>query len=257
MVLKKLMNGTTINRQKFNIGSLTNTQKDTRKRILTISYQKHLSHIGSCLGAVDLIDAIYKIKKNKDKFILSNGHAGIAFYVILEKYGLIKNSKTLEGLHIHPDRNLKIGIEVSTGSLGQGLPIALGMAMTNRKINIYCMVSDGECTEGSVWETLRLASDNQINNLIVIVNANGWSGYGSVSFPNLIKRFIGFGYVVKTVNGHNINSIVKTLNSITENKPTIIFAKTSTNQFPFLEEQDAHYCTMSKADYQKTLELLK
>src|SRR6266498_2327336 len=137
--------------RRFSIKNFSREQKKLRKRILEISHDLHFSHLGSCLSAVDLIDAIYSIKKSKDKFILSNGHAAVAWYVVLEKYGYIKDKQFYKKLHIHPDRNPKVDIHVSTGSLGQGLPIALGMALSDRKTTIYCMLSDGECAEGSIW----------------------------------------------------------------------------------------------------------
>src|SRR5476651_512521 len=103
----------------FSLKKLSKDQKKLRKRILEISFKSHHSHLGSCLSAVDLIDAVYKIKKPSEKFVLSNGHAGIAWYAVLEKYGYLKNSE-IKKLHIHPDRNSKYDIPVSTGSLGQG-----------------------------------------------------------------------------------------------------------------------------------------
>src|SRR6185369_8330334 len=114
--------------KKFSLKKLTKEQKRLRKRIIELSHSSRLSHIGSCLSVIDLIDEIYSSKKPNEKFILSNGHAGIAWYVILEKYGFLPEKK-IKNLNIHPDRNLKHDIHVSTGSLGQGLPIALGMAL--------------------------------------------------------------------------------------------------------------------------------
>src|SRR3990167_2725344 len=172
----------------FSIKKLNSEQKKLRIRILELSNESHLSHLGSCLSAVDLIDAIYKIKKKDEKFILSNGHAGIALYSVLEKYGYFKNPNDIKKLNIHPDMNIKHGIYVSTGSLGQGLPIALGMALADRKKNIYCMLSDGECAEGSIWEALRVANENKLYNLKIIINANGWGAYDKINLVSLIKR---------------------------------------------------------------------
>lgn len=242
--------------KKFNLQSLTKPQKSTRRRIVEITYRTKLSHLGSCLSAVDLIDSIFKIKKNNEKFILSNGHAAKALYVILEKYGKIKDPNIIEKLGVHPDRNKSLGIDVSSGSLGHGLPIALGMAIANRKENVYCMISDGECAEGSIWEALRIASEKKVNNLKIIVNANGWGAYDSISLDDLIKRFEGFGYRVKRVNGHNFGKIYKVLKSPVS-KPTIIFGETTVEQLPFLKGQDAHYYVMSKEDYILANELLK
>lgn len=242
---------------KFNIKSLSLEQKQTRLRILELSYSSNFSHIGSCLSAVDLIDVIYKTKKIHEKFILSNGHAGIAFYVILEKNGLIKNKKITEKLNIHPDRNLDLGIHVSSGSLGQGLPIALGMAFANKKENIYCMISDGECAEGSIWETFRLVSDKKINNLKIIINANGWGAYDQINISLLIKKIKGFGLKIIKVNGHNIKELGKALNRKTIKQPMVIVALTSVEQFPFLKGQDSHYYVLDENNYKDSIRLLK
>lgn len=242
--------------KRFNLQLLSKAQKIIRMRILEITFRSNLSHLGSCLSSVDLIDAVYKVKKDQDKFVLSNGHAGKALYVILQKYGKIKDPIISEKLGVHPDRNELLGIHVSTGSLGQGLPIALGMAIANKKENVYCMISDGECAEGSIWEALRIAADKKINNLRVIVNANGWGAYDPIPLGNLIKRFEGFGYYVKRVNGHNFEEICKVLESPVA-KPTIIFGETTVEQLPFLKGQDAHYYVMTEDNYINAIELLK
>lgn len=242
---------------KFNIKLLPLEQKQTRLRILELSYHSNFSHIGSCLSAVDLIDSVYKTKKPKEKFILSNGHAGIALYVILEKNKLIKNKQTTTKLNIHPDRNPNLGIYCSSGSLGHGLPIALGMALAEKKENVYCMISDGECAEGSIWETLRLVSEKKVNNLKIILNSNGWGAYDPIDTNRLIKRLKGFGLEIIKLNGHNIKMISKALKTTTNKKPTVIFAQTMVEQFSFLEGQDAHYYVMQEKDYIDSIRLLK
>lgn len=242
--------------KKFNIQSLSKEQKMTRRRIIELSFRSNLSHLGSCLTSVDLIDAVYKVKKDQDIFVLSNGHAGKALYAILEKYGKIKDLNISEKLGIHPDRDESLGIHVSTGSLGQGLPIASGMAIADKKHDVYCMISDGECSEGSIWEALRVAENKKINNLKIIVNANGWGAYDSIPLDDLVKRFEGFGYNVKIVNGHNFEEICEVLKSLTA-KPTIILGETTVDQLPFLKGQDAHYYIMSKKNYLNAIELLK
>lgn len=241
----------------FNIKSLTQEQKETRRRILEISYKRKLSHLGSCLGSVDLIDAIYKVKAKEDKFVLSNGHAGIALYAVLEKKGIIKDPDIIDKLHVHPDRNKKIGIFVSTGSLGQGLPIALGFALANKKEDVYCLISDGECAEGSIWETLKIAKERNVKNLKIILNANGWGAYGSIDPSSLAAKIEGFGYKTKKIDGHNSYEITKALKSIKEDGSTILFAQTSTNQFSFLKGLDAHYYIMNENNFKEALNLLK
>lgn len=240
----------------FNIKSLSEEQKIIRRNVLKISYESHLSHIGSCLSAIDLIDGVYKTKKKDEKFVLSNGHAGIALYVILEKNKLIQKDY-IKKLYIHPDRNEKLNIHVSTGSLGQGLPIAVGMAIANPKKRVYCMISDGECAEGSIWEALRIASEKKVGNLIIIVNYNGWAGYDNVDSSLLAERFLGFGYKVNKIDGHDTKSINNALKSVSRDKPNIIFGVTRSDQFAFFKGQDAHYRIMTQKDYEEAINLLK
>lgn len=237
------------------IESLIPDQRYLRRRIIEISHELSLSHLGSCFSAVDVIDAIYAVKKKGEKFILSNGHAGIALYVVLEKNGLL-NNQHIKKLHIHPDRNAPLGIDVSTGSLGQGLPIALGTAFANRQKDVYCMISDGECAEGSIWEALRVAVDQKVDNLIIVVNANGWGAYDPIHLPTLLKRIKAFGLYSKTVNGHDNKILQKALIRRNKGKPTLIFAKTKVEQFPFLKGQSAHYYVMSENDYKTALTFL-
>ena len=238
---------------RFSIKALSKEQKNTRRRILEISHKLNLSHLGSCLSSVDLIDAVYQVKLKDEKFILSNGHAGVALYAVLEKNGLLRK-KQAEKLHVHPDRNPPFGIDVSTGSLGQGLPIALGIALSNRKKDVYCTISDGETTEGSIWESFRIFQDKKVNNLKILINANGWAAYTPISTDTLYDRIKGFVPNVKRINGHNIAKIIEAVKSKVEN---VIFADTTVNQLPFLKDQGAHYYIMGDEDFTNAMELLQ
>ena len=231
-------------------------QKHLRRRILEISYQRNLSHLGSNLSAVDLIYAIYNLKNKDERFILSSGHAAIALYVVLEKYGLLLGS-AIDGLCIHPERDAQKCIDLSTGSLGHGLPIALGMAIANRSKTVYCLSSDGECAEGSVWEALRVACNYKVDNLKLVINANGWGAYDPINLAALLKRFRGFGYRVILANGHNIKQMGKALMKKIPGQPLVIFARTCVGQFPFLKGQDAHYYVMNESDYKLAMEILR
>ena len=113
-----------------------------KQRILEISFEHQLSHLGSCISAVEIIDEIYRKKQDSEKFILSEGHAALALYVINEKYHKIDAEKAFNHHGVHPDRCKKCRLDCSAGSLGQGLPIALGMALANREKNVYCLISD-------------------------------------------------------------------------------------------------------------------
>ncbi len=172
--------------------------KKLERRIIDISYKRKLSHISSCLNAVKIIDKIYGLMNPDDKFVLSQGHSFLAQAVVLEKkFGL--EAEQLSREHgTHPNRNLKEGIWVSTGSLGQGLAIAVGMALADRKRNIYVVSSDGEMAEGMAWEALRIAGEQKLTNLKVTVIANGYSAYGKVDV-NLLEKRLNTFYPTKVV----------------------------------------------------------
>lgn len=240
----------------MDISKLILEQKETRRRILELSYQLKLSHLGSCLSAIDIIDTIYKIKRKNERFVLSSGHAGIALYVVLERNHLL-NSRRIKDLHIHPDRNAENGIDVSTGSLGQGLPIAVGMALADETKRVFCLITDGECAEGSIWESLRIVYDEKIKNLILIVNANGWGAYTPISTQALLKRIRGFGFNVIITDGHKIDRLAISIKAVGKKQPAIILAKTNVEQFSFLKGQDAHYYVMNDDDYKIAMELLR
>lgn len=167
---------------------MTRPLNKLERRIIDISYKKGLSHLSSCLTAVRLIDHIYLIKKDEDSFVLDNGHAGLALYVVLEKFWF-KNAEELFDKHgVHPNRDKEDKIDCSTGSLGQGLPIAVGMALADKKKNVYVLTSDGAMAEGSNWEALRIAGELRLDNLRVTVNANGYSAYKKVDVELLDTR---------------------------------------------------------------------
>lgn len=146
-------------------------------RVLEISHKLKLSHISSCLNAVNVIDNIYMVKNPQDIFVLSAGHLALALYVVLEKNGKGNAEELFKKHGVHPNRDLDDGIYVSTGSLGQGLPIAVGMALANRERDVYVVSTDGEMAEGSMWEALRVAGEQRLENLKVMVLANGFSAF--------------------------------------------------------------------------------
>lgn len=209
------------------------TNKDLKKRIVDISFDKGLSHLGSCLTAVDIIKDIYDRKKEQDIFILSSGHAALALYVVLEqKYGY--NAARLFNLHgVHPNHDLEHKIHASTGSLGHGLGIALGYAIANKDIDVYCLISDGECAEGSVWEALRVAHELELPNLRIYLNDNGYGAY-------------------KKTDGELLHNLLKKHLS----KVLIVPYKTDCSYIPFLQGLDAHYFVMSKDDYKLATQIL-
>ena len=192
--------------------------------ILEISHKHKLSHLGSYLSAVEIIDEIYSNKNPEDIFILSSGHAALALYVVLEKY----EGKNAEELFIkhggHPHRNEDDGIYCSTGSLGLGITVAVGRALANPNRKVYVLISDGETAEGSVWEALRFIKESNLSNIEIYVNVNGYAAYDKVDVTYLVDRLKVF-------------------------LPTINIKYTSVNQYPFLRGLNAHYHVMSEEDY--------
>ena len=163
---------------------------DIERRVIDISYKEKIGHLSSNLNAVNIIEEIYKSKTQDEPFILSSGHAALALYVVLEKYEG-RDAEVLFHKHgVHPHRDLSSGIHCSTGSLGMGIAAAVGMAIANKKINVYCLVSDGECAEGVFWESIRFAKYMNLTNLYIYININGWAGYDSINKEELAKEII-------------------------------------------------------------------
>lgn len=173
--------------------SLLPSLKETlSRRIIDITYQEKLSHLSSTLSALPILLDIYEQKKDDEVFILSNGHAGLALYVVLEHYYGIDPVMLLHKHGIHPGKDLENHLYCSTGSLGSGLPIAIGHALANPDKKVYCMISDGECAEGSIWESLRYIADANINNIEVYVNINGLGAYDEITVNSLVSRLVVF-----------------------------------------------------------------
>lgn len=204
-------------------------QNKLELRCLEISHKLKLSHIGSVLNAVNTIDMIYLVKKPEDKFVLSAGHSALALYVVLEKNKLGNAEKLYLKHGTHPNRDIGDGIFVSTGSLGQGLPIAVGMALGDPTRDVYVVTSDGEMAEGSMWEALKIAGDLRLENLKVTCIGNGYSAMGKVDVDLLDTRMQMF-YPSLMV------------------KPDIF-------KYPdFLQGLEGHYAIMSDEDYQGILD---
>jgi transketolase len=163
-----------------------------KNRILDISKKHNLSHIGSCMTAADIISDIYFDKKKDEPFILSSGHAGLALYCVLEAY----HGQDAEELYLkhgtHPNRDLADGIYCSTGSLGLGLSIALGMAISNKDRNVYCLISDGESFEGICYEVANVIHKYKVSNLKIYLNYNGFAAYDSVGQDHINRLKVLF-----------------------------------------------------------------
>ena len=169
-------------------------------RIIEISKKNNLAHVGSCLTAVGIIDEIYQTKETDEPFILSCGHCGLAHYVVNEKYYGIDAEKIFAHHGTHPERCSQCMLHVSTGSLGHGLGIALGMALADRSKNVYCLISDGEAYEGSIWEVGNVMRKYDVSNLKVYLNWNGWSAYGRIDLRMIenLRKLISSMIVIET-----------------------------------------------------------
>lgn len=197
-----------------------------KQRLLEICYLNKLHHLGSYFSCLDIIDDIYSKMNENDLFVLSCGHASAALYVVLEKYFGFDAQKLIRKFGDHPKLSDEFKIHCSTGSLGLGICVAVGRAFADRNKNIYCVISDGEAAEGSVWEALRFTHEAKLDNLKIYVNANGHSAYDDVDLNYLEKRIKAF-------------------------HEDVVFVKTKVEHFDFLHGLNAHYYCMNQEDYER------
>lgn len=259
-----------------------------RRAILEQSKRANVGHIGSCLCVVEILAALYSDSlkgdpddHNRDRFILSKGHAALALYTVLRLRGDITEDEfdTFCGdgsfLGVHPERAVP-GIDFSTGSLGHGLSIAAGAAlgahMQCSPRRVFCLISDAECNEGSVWEAAMFAAHHKLHNLRVIIDANGQQAFGLtrevLNSSNLAERWAGFGWRVSDVDGHSVAALVDALSSeSTDPAPHVVIARTVFGRgVSFMEEGrplsqahlpvqaiNWHYLPMSDHEYQIAL----
>lgn len=162
------------------------------RRIIDITYQEKLSHLSSTLSAAPILEEIYSQRADDEVVVLSNGHAGLALYCVLEQQYGINPVELLHKHGIHPGKDLDNHLYCSTGSLGSGLPIAVGHAIATPDKKVYCMISDGEAAEGSIWEALRFIYERPLDNLEVYANINGMGAYDEIDVDYLVRRLQSF-----------------------------------------------------------------
>ncbi len=228
----------------MNCGSLR-TINSLKRTIVTAVAKSGEGHIASAFSILDILWILYDqimditIQNindvNRDHFILSKGHGSLALYAVLSEKNFfskneLKNFAQFESiLGGHPDCNKVPGVEVSTGSLGHGLPMGIGMAlgMKIRKIDkrVYIIAGDGECNEGSIWESALLAAHHKLNNVTCIIDYNH-STDRALLLGNLSEKFSAFGWHTISINGHNHMEIFEAANIRHENKPIAIIAET-------------------------------
>jgi transketolase len=174
-----------------------------KQRILDISKERKLSHVGSCISCLPVLDEIFTHKKQGDRVILDNGHAGLALYCFLEAYEGLNAEEILDHHSIHPDKCEKCHLDASTGSLGHGIGIGIGIALQDRDKTVYVMVSDGSMMEGSNWEALRIKNESGLVNLKIYCNFNGYSATAVVNRDKMAWQMKEFCPDIKVFNTEN------------------------------------------------------
>lgn len=232
---------------------LKKTACDIRVDIIKETYHAGSGHPGGSLSAADILTVLYfnemnidpanPKKEGRDKFVLSKGHATPVLYATLAHRGffpteeLVTFRKIGSKLQGHPDMKKVPGVEMSTGSLGQGFSASVGMAMANKldqsTARVYAMLGDGELQEGIIWEAAMAAAHYKLDNLVAIIDWNGLQIDGKndevMTVTPIDEKFKSFGFHVINIDGHNMEEIVNALAEAreTKGKPTAIIAKTS------------------------------
>lgn len=264
----------------MSLSELKITALNIRRNILKAIYRTKSSHIGSCFSIVEILTALYfKLMninprnfrdENRDIFILSKGHAAVALYSVLTEAGFCdsssldnyaENGTKLAG---HVIKNSLPGVEVSSGSLGHGLPLAAGFALGaqlgNKNRRVFCLMGDGECNEGSVWEAVMFATQHKLGNLCIVVDFNNQQGMGEaqkiISQTNLSERFKAFGCTTYDVDGHDFDELLKVFSQIKSSTvPVAVIAKTTKGKgVSFMENSvDWHYKSPTDEQYDQAL----
>ena len=249
-----------------------------REIILHQSKRANVGHIGSALSVADILTALFTDvlripdpeAPERDRFILSKGHASLALYAALSLRGWISPA-TLDSfcqdgsaLGVHPDSAVA-GIDFSTGSLGQGLSMGVGSALAARlsglRYRVFVLVSDAECNTGVLWEAVMFAAHHELSNLVVIVDLNGQQALGYtkdvLDLAPLTDRWRAFGWRVREVDGHNTRQIAQTIAGLSTDSgaPHVLVARTVFGKgVSFMEGQIKwHYWPMSDQDYAQAL----
>lgn len=262
--------------------------KHLRKEIIEISYNtgKKGVHIGPALSCADILAVLYGGIMNykaddptwveRDRFILSKGHAYAAIYSILSLSGycsheyLMENFMATEGgrFPVHPVKDLEMGIETSSGSLGMGLGYAVGKAIAakrkNEKHQIYVLCGDGECNEGSIWEAVFSAAQYKLDNLTLFIDHNKYQQDGltqNLMQIDFVKMFEASGWNVRDVDGHNVEELYDSLKNEQHNEgmPVVYVCNTIKGRgISFMEGDNSwHHASMSEEQYNQAINELK
>ena len=222
----------------INIRDLERRALGLRKRVLDLSLETGIGHLGGSLSMIEMMVALYDTAlQKKDIFILSKGHCCLPYYLMLREQGY---NPRISG---HPDRDPINGIKCTTGSLGHGLPLGVGMALAKKlkrkSGKVYVLMSDGECEEGTTWESSLLASKYKLDNLVAFVDNNKMQALGFVDdilpLGDLGKKLEAFGWNVREVDGHSFHEIVPALQVRTYQPYAIVAHTTKGKGVSFME----------------------
>ena len=248
--------------------------QQVRNDIVNALFESGGGHYGGSLSVVDILVVLYRTQlrispsspshSKRDRIVLSKGHSAIALYAVLRRLGYFSDRLSGYGaydsrLQGHPDAMVP-GVEFSTGSLGQGLSLGIGMAIATGNVSqVWVVLGDGECQEGQVWEAAMLATRYQVGNVYAVVDANGHQEYGwhddprasTESRQELAEKWRAFGWRVFSVDGHDLNQLQETFSEMTnEPGPAVAIASTRKGKGVGLIEDDPHrfHCTSVTAE---------
>ena len=258
---------------------------DVRIDIINEVYSAKSGHLGGALSIADILTVLYFNQMNvnpempqsnlRDRLVLSKGHASAALYAVLAERGFINKEdlktfrKLGSNLQGHPDMEKVPGVDMSTGSLGQGLSIANGMAIASKMDNlgcrVYCILGDGEIEEGQIWEAAMTSNKYELDNLCVILDNNGLQIDGKVeevkALDCLYSKWESFGFNVIPCDGHNIEMLIDSFEKArqTKEKPSIIIARTVKGKgVPFMENKaEWHGKAPNDEQYERAMKALK
>ena len=259
------------------MNNLINISKEIRFKMIEISSKTGIPHLASSLSCVDIIIFLYeKVLNNidftntdRDRFILSKGHAATAIYSVLNYKKIISDEdffnygKSGSRLEEHPSPKVK-GIEAATGSLGHGLPIGCGLSISakikNKKSKYFVLMGDGECNEGAVWESALFASSKKLDNLFVYVDYNKWQATGRnsdiINLDSLSNKFKSFNWEVFDIDGNNFDQLKTSYEKALtiQDKPKIFIAHTIKGKgVSFMEDDNNwHYKIPNEEEVRKS-----
>lgn len=261
---------------------LVDFSRQIREEILRTYLQHGIAHLGSCLSVVEILCTLVKrhlrnftpedFSPSGDLLILSKGHAAVALYSILKNLGFVSQEDLDTFSHPgsifeeHP--NFKIPtVQTATGSLGHGLPFGNGLALGRKTKgsdgHVFVVMSDGECNEGTVWESCAFAAANKLNNITVLVDNNGWQATGRIdeTMPGVAlgKVFESFGWFSRTIDGHDLPQLDDALQAARiAAKPTAIICKTIKGRgVSFMEDDNNwHYRAPSQDEFERAMKEL-